>query len=323
METNDAVMKIFLKKFLLFFSFLLFSYVIFLCIFSIRLFNNKIPNISNLTNNFFLRGARSLDTTKNIDILFVGSSRCNHSFDPRVFDSSGVITANLSAYSLRPFNIYYMIKNRQKDISNKYVVLETSFDLFNEHNINEAAQVIISNEKFSKILFEMALRTKDYETINSTIALYFYRMFHPLKDEKTYQQANDPPGFTASPTDKNAGKEADAAGLREELVSHEAFEYMQKSIDLVKQNNSTVIFIQPPVVMEYRTKATNYHKLCYSIDSLAKLNNIPYINYNDSTNYMRIGLDVNKDFNDVNHLSGSGADKFSKVVLADMRRLGI
>ncbi len=311
-------MRAFLKRFALFFLFLSFSYLLILFIFSGRILTNKLPNAQDLGNEVFLKKLRILDTAKNIDIFFVGSSHCNNSFDPRVFSKEGYKAFNLSTYSLRPFNAYYLLKNYKDKISGKIVVLETSYNLMNEHNINEAALGIVSNTELNANLWEMILKTKDFVVINSAAALWIKRIIRPLKNEKL---KNSPYiGFNAAPSNKSLVNQIDSIDYYTPPVTHEAFEYLQKTIDLIREYHGIPVLIMAPVFNKYKNKSLNYSTVCHSIDSLAGENKLTFINYNDSLNYTRLNLDINSDFFDFNHLDENGAGKLSKVVLEDLQK---
>jgi hypothetical protein len=311
-------MRTFLKRFTLFFLFLSFSYIFILLLVSTRFLTNKLPNAQNLGNEIFLKKLRILDTAKNIDIFFVGSSHCNNSFDPRVFSKEGYKAFNLSTYSLRPFNAYYLLKNYKDKISGKIVVLETSYNLMNEHNINEAALNIVSNTELNANVWEMVLKTKDFVAINSTVALWVERIVHPLKNEKL--KISPYIGFNAARSNKSLANQIDSIDYYTPPVTHLSFEYLQKTIDIIKECHAIPVLIMTPVYKEYKNKSLNYSSVCYSIDSIANENKLTFINYDDSLNYSRLNLDINSDFFDFNHLAESGAGKLSKVVLEDLQK---
>lgn len=86
--------------------------------------------------------------------------------------------------------------------------------------------------------------------------------------------------------------------------------YLNKIIELAKENDVKLFFIVAPYIVEDKEILT-YNK----IGLIARDNDIEYMNMNEA--YDEIGLDFTKDFNDHSHLNYEGSCKFT-TFLADM-----
>jgi len=310
--------KFFLKRLSLFLVFACCCYILLLAVFSLNSFRNKVPNLIDMYAPNVREAFQEIHDSTNTDILFIGSSHAE--FVPIVFKKNGISAINLSINSLRPSITYYLLKNELKRSSAKIVVLESYFTLFNEdYLVQEAALRIMSNEDINLNLTRMALTTKNFKVINSEIGLIINRVLHPLMNEKTSVVLKDT-GKNESP-DPSSELASNKPHIRS--VSHSAFVYFQDCIDLIKEGKKLPLLIMAPVTRECIHHSWNYSAICYSIDSVAKKNGILFINYNDSANYIRIGLDDKKDFVDDNHLTRLGRLKFSRVVAEDIKQYHI
>lgn len=306
--------KHFLKRLSLFLAFALGIYALLLCVFSFNVFRNKIPNLLNIYVPSVTNAFRQMHTENNTDILFIGSSHAE--FIPEVLKKDSINAINLSISMLRPIVTYYLVKDEINRTSAKVVVLESYFTLFNEnYQVQEAALNVLSNEEPDANLAKIALITKDFRVINSSIGLMVYHIFHPLsklgltENKKTNVAKPDSNGSEPITFDKPSYC----------AVTHKAFEYFQQSIDLIKEANKTPMLIMAPVPIQLMKGCLNYKSICYSIDSIAKKNGMIFINYNDSANYVRLGLDQRRSFVDDNHLSEAAKIKFSEVVAQDLK----
>ncbi len=272
------------------------------------------------TDSNVIAQLNAIRTLKNTDVLFVGSSHCE--FQPEIFKHDHVNVISLSIVGLRPIIEYYLLQDIIKSSSAKVVVLETFFSLFNRENaMNESVLKVLSNDRMSGNVIRMTLATKDFRIINSGAGLFIKHLRCPI------------PGIIF-PTDStvdtshfiaNYHIDDSVKSIRPYIsnVSAEAFNYLQKCISLIKESGKTPMLVMAPVTPEMRDSCVNYSKICYSIDSCAKINHVIYINYNTPEDYPRIGLVKNADFKDQHHLSPAGQIKFSRIVLGDMKRLNL
>lgn len=91
-------------------------------------------------------------------------------------------------------------------------------------------------------------------------------------------------------------------------------QYYQKMVDLCREKNVQLIAIIPPVIGRAEEYSANWAGIKQFLDQ----NGIRYFNYNTYEEVKRIGLDVNEDFTDANHMNYLGAIKWSKVLAQDL-----
>jgi hypothetical protein len=319
-------MKKFSKSLLLFFVVFIIEYALFVLVFYNNYFKNKIPNIINQTGGFSLQMFRDFERTENIDILFVGSSHCYHSFDPRVFISENITTFNLATPAQRQINRYFLLQHYLKIKKVKVVALEVYWEMFNDLGLVEATMKIISNHDLNTGFIEMGLFSKSLPILNSMLTLSIHRLTHPLRKEKAIGEPYVKyikGAFKESPFNNNPTIEiAKEKPYKVEITASEIL-YFQKTLELLKSNNCKVVLIMTPTAPAYKNLSLNYTSIVNTIDSSAKIHNIPFLNYNDGDKYLKNGFNIQTDFIDMDHLSKTGAAKLSRAVLKDLRKIRI
>lgn len=174
----------YLKNIVLFSVFVIVSYPV-----SVILYMEAVPNYFH-NNVFYEKFAygfsntryKEVKATKNIDILFLGSSRAYRHYDTRIFKKEGFKTFNLGS-SAQTFLQTEVLVDRYFDRLNpKYVVLDVFPESFSSDGV-EASFGLISNDYNSWDTLKMALVTRNMKVINTWIyGLYREVFFDSLKD---------------------------------------------------------------------------------------------------------------------------------------------
>ena len=99
-----------------------------------------------------------------------------------------------------------------------------------------------------------------------------------------------------------------------EEIADKQSEYLQKIIDLAKEENIPLLLINTPYFPTEREE-----KIYNRVAEIAKENGVPYINYN--LFYDEMGLDFSSDFADGHHLNYKGTPKFTRLLAEDMKSL--
>ena len=69
-----------------------------------------VQNSVLLDKGIFQRTRSEIDTIKNVDIIFLGSSHAYRAFDPDIFQNHGFSSFNLGSSSQSPLNSYFLMK---------------------------------------------------------------------------------------------------------------------------------------------------------------------------------------------------------------------
>jgi hypothetical protein len=273
---------------------------------------------------FTLLKVREIKKYSNIDVLFLGSSNVYRGIDTRLFYRNGIKAFNLGTSSQSPYNSYYLLKEYFPVVKPKHVVLDLYWPLVAEDG-TESTVDVLSNHKLTWNMVEMAVRTHNMVTIRNLVSVSLFRLFTPLEKIEVKQQKADgrvytPGGFVAANYSDTAKKHEQFAHLdtKIKLPVDLQLEYLHKIIAFCRANNTKLLFILVPVSREFKNNLTNYKVYTNTIVDLAKKNNVPFVDYNESP---KLSLSSDADYVDKNHLSADGAVKFTKVLLDDFSAL--
>jgi len=105
-----------------------------------------------VTRNYTLPGGYGYTLTRfreaadcrDIDILFLGSSRCYYSFAPHVFDRLGLKTFNLGSPSQTPLNSLYLLNRYYDQLNPRLVVLEVNLHVLTKDGLEAFYDLMIN-----------------------------------------------------------------------------------------------------------------------------------------------------------------------------------
>ena len=289
-------------------------------------FRNWVPNLLNTAGGYGYTLLRLNEAEKaaDVDMLFIGSSQVNRGFDVRIFEKNGLEAFNLGTSAQTLFNSYYLLKEYLPTLKPEYVVLDLYWGVAKNNGIEPAID-ILSNSDLDKSTLQMVLDLENGTVYSSLFAAFITRLQTPLHEIRQ-QKFNDfryvSGGFTESLSTQNELDKEELAKIEYQKATIHDLQlvYLQKIITLCKSHNKKLIFVMTPVTKEYKRKVVNYSSYTSTIARIARENNIPYFDYNER---QELSLISSTDFSDMNHLSQSGAEKFDKLFISDLKSLGI
>ena len=117
---------------------------------------------------------------KGVDILFLGSSHCYRTFDPRPFAAAGISTFNLGSSNQTPIQTLALLETYLDSLQPKRVLFEVHPDIMGNSG-EEAACDLLSNMPINRPLRRMAWQVRSPRVINT--ALYAWmRSNNTLED---------------------------------------------------------------------------------------------------------------------------------------------
>jgi len=111
---------------------------------------------------------KEVDTVKNVDILFLGSSHSYRGFDTRIFNDAGYKTFNLGSSFQTPIQTKYLIETYLDNLNPDLVILETYPGAFCDSGV-ESSLDIISNSKINYDLIKLTINQNSLIVINTLI----------------------------------------------------------------------------------------------------------------------------------------------------------
>lgn len=260
-----------------------------------------------------------VDSVKNVDILFLGSSHTFRGFDPRIFEEAGISSFNMGSPSQTPLQTRLLLEEYLDRLNPELVVFEMYPATFQNDGV-ESTLDLIANSNCLQCSLEMAKNTSNIKTFNALIYDTFRETFGLNNDFResldkrsdTYIQG----GFVESSVTTNLAPITDQ--IRENWesnvweINEMQWREFQKIYDLLAKRKIVLELLQMPV-----TKAAfNLYSNNNYIDSLFNAQG-SYYNFNSVST-----LDDDHDFIDYHHLSQTGVEKTNTALIDRLVTLG-
>ncbi len=329
MQANSSTSN-FKRNFFIIIKLLIFISIVVLIL---NIIGNHFEDISN-KNQSSTYAKQALNTfyaeTKQVDLIFLGSSHSYCTFDPEYFD----MHTNLYSYQLgtplqHPDTSYYMMKEILNYQKPKILVFEIYWDMIDDKFELKQADMYLSalkndilKEEYIKNVFPLNEKVKYYfkPTRYQQDAFFYYnkKLTDFIQDNKVnidivkqnYVEYYKDRGFLY--TEKVISKEEFYETNQFRNLDGKTWnmdkaqkDYIIKLKNLCDENDIKVYFITAPIAnisMEY---IKNYNLIHDKVSNLAKELNVDYIDYNIINK--QENLLSNDDFCDDAHLNIKGA----------------
>lgn len=299
--------SIFLKKIL---TFLIIQWIV-IFIFGLLLWNNDRSEIWQEYNV----------NSKKMDVIFTGSSHSAFGLNPEILDSlTGYYSYNLSTAAQSPKTAFIVIDYIIRKSSPKYIILDNYFftifvdnqfqnQIIPVSQFESTKDIIMSVNKYfnftEKVYFSLPITWYKKQlgnsfknlikeafklSINTSEDIPINKGFFPYKNKVSYSDLKA----------GNLGLEY----LKVENIDNNQLNYLQKIIDLAKDNGVNIIFCSLPLPQITRNKVKNFDNFQLVYNDIAKRNNINFIDFND----IDLNLVDTIHFKDTDHLNMYGAN---------------
>lgn len=300
-----------MKKFVLnTVAFLLFSLVFYVVV--LFLWGNYIPLRFKPNLNYKIGSYGHLYTrlnevknTKNVDILFLGSSHAYRGFDTRMYSKIGLKTFNLGSSAQTPTQTNVLLQRYLENLNPKLIVYEVYPKTFTIDGV-ESSLDIIANDRNDKYSLAMAFKINNVKTY--TTLLYgamrdLFNMNTSFKEpiinaEDTYI----PGGFVQRRVDHFKPIPFEKTEISISPTQLETFSEIMASL---KAKNIDVVLVYAPIPpSNYKSFTNNEY-----FDNLMKKYG-EYYNFNEL-----IHLNDSMDFYDSHHLNQNGVEVFNEKLI--------
>ncbi|MDR3219553.1 MAG: hypothetical protein LBU22_11385 [Dysgonamonadaceae bacterium] len=247
---------------------------------------------------------------KEVDILFLGSSRSYRGFDTRIFNQYGFYSFNLGSSSQTPLQTKVLLNRYLDRLNPKLIIYEVSPEIFYVDGV-ESALDIISNDKNDRESIDMALtinHIKVYNTLCYAIErdlLHLNVDFHqPLQDENdTYIS-----GGYVERRQLDFSDNKDMADV--EFVSNEKqTDAFHEIIRLFKRQGIDYLLVYTPVTDDYYENFPDNENFDDKMKTFGT-----YYNFNKILN-----LDDSLHFYDWDHLNQAGVEIFNRNLIEKIK----
>lgn len=270
-----------------------------------------------MTRNYTLPGGygytltrfREVADCRNVDILFLGSSRCYYSFAPSVFERLGLKTFNLGSPSQTPLNTSYLLDQYYDQLNPRLVVLEVNLHVLAKDGL-EAFYDLMINTPISWENARMSLATRYPHAMTAMAVRALSSLVTPFSEFQLQDRPMDPYLGKGAVSAKNFNQETFNEQPSGVHIPDRQLEYLTSIIDLVRSKGAELILVVAPIPKEWRPIITNYSEVTAQIRELASTHGVRLYDFNTT-----IALDTRTDFKDFHHLNANGAKSFSYDIL--------
>lgn len=284
--------------------------------------------------------------SEQMDVVFIGSSNVYRHFDTEIWDESLALqTFNLGTSAQTPDAAYYIMKEVFKDKKPRYCIYGINSILFLKMDIYDNPQnhyIIFDYLKpsFDKCMYGYAV-FHDKSLLNACIPFtrnanadlmatgkevlgikgrsvyqnYGYQVYG-MSDTEEYRGK----GFVYSQRQTQEGEVGEPGGylFSDYDVNEKYIDYMKKLKKLCDSNGCELIFMVPPLPYASMKVQGDYQRILDFYENTAESLGVTLFNFDLSRpEYL---LMEDEDFYDYAHMSGKGAQKFSRTAAKLVKR---
>lgn len=306
-------MKSFLIKIVKFIPFVLIIYLFLLIIAGSLLpkaFRSNLPYNLGGSGYSYTR-FHEADTTKNIDLLILGSSHAYRGYDTRLFNSAGFKTFNLGSSAQTPIQTEYILNRYLDQLHPKYVIVDVYPNLFNSDGVESTAD-LISNMKIDNELIKLSLKETNIKIYNTLFYAYIRNLLDLNKGFKENRSTGDEyikGGYVQSFHEYHP--ERTLKSEFEYKIAPNQLKAFKNIINELEKRSIPFFMIQAPIPVGKYKLINNIDFIDSTFSSLGK-----YKNFNKLLSL------PDSCFIDESHLNQKGVDSFNKLVIQEIKNGG-
>lgn len=245
--------------------------------------------------------------TKDIDVLFLGSSHTFRGFDTRIFEKAGLTSFNLGSPAQTPLQTEYLLKQYLDKLKPKLVIFEVYPITFSIEGV-EASVHLIANEEVNSDIVEVAVEQNSLIVYNTLLLSCLEQILGlEIKDNIVRKHERYIPGGYL---ERNL-KYFDRTPRPKQALSYdeEQFQWFEKNLQLLKARNIEYILVQAPYPKVTYNAFTNLEAFDLRMKAYGE-----YYNFNEA-----MDLDDSLNYMDDSHLNQNGVNAFNKQLIDTLK----
>jgi len=278
-------------------------------------------NLSKIQNSYMFKKNFLDKNAPTLQVLTLGSSHALVGINPIFFSMNGFNVADTSQ------SLYYdyQILNKYADsLENlKVVIIPVSYFSL---KYNFSSSVESWRENFYKKVWGLDSENKSSINVRNFSYMALYGQIRSLFYALKFFDVNLASNISKTGWYRLDGKETAPDSGKERVKYHESImeessfteniNYLKKMIELAKSKGVTVVLITTPVAPDYfdNVNSKEYNLMQNTIKKITEEYNVKYFNYFLDKNF------TPDDFFNSDHLNVEGAEKFSKILNADINK---
>lgn len=301
-------MKKFIQNIIWFTLFSTSTYVILLIVSGNMVPDKFLPNLKykiGSPGHLYTRLAE-VKLSKDVDILFLGSSHAYRGFDTRIFKESGFNSFNLGSGAQTPIQTLVLLKRYYKKLNPKLVVFEVYPEIFGLDGV-EASLDLISNDANDKYSWEMAFNLNHTITYNSLIYATIKNAFDSkvtfveprIKNNDKYVSG----GYVEK--DMNYKQSLEVQATKKIYLKKEQIELFEECLNFLKSEETNIILVYAPISKTLYSSYENSDMFDSTMERYSE-----YINFNKI-----LSLNDSIHFYDLDHMNQKGVEIFNKKLI--------
>jgi hypothetical protein len=254
---------------------------------------------------FLYSRLHEIDTVKNVDILFLGSSHTYRGFDTRIFRRYGMRTLNLGSSAQSVLQTEVLLRRYLDRIRPAMIVWEISPASLISDGV-ESSLDIVSNDTNDLWSFAMAARQNHITVYNTLVYSVYLDVFRQnaaftegrrkvddmyidggfvQKDPQTYRIINRAPA--------------------EVSINPKQFTSFERCLSLIRESGSRLVMVQAPIARSLYDSYLRHEDFDVQIGAYG-----PYYNFNEI-----LALHDSTDFYDSDHMNQAGVEQFNTALI--------
>lgn len=288
---------------------MLFGLPLLLLAFLLEYLLRQIPNDYSYKNNYLSENSEKLET------LVLGTSSSMYGINP-VYLAGEAFNASHRAQSL-PYDYFIYNKFKDKLVNLKWIILPVSYlNLFHALEGEKEDQLVKNYSIYYKCRYHYSLHYNS-EILGLSLPLLLKRVYKYFQNKEDLITVSEL-GF-ALPDNKNKQRDMFRTGVgAAKRHTKKTFDYLKVNVEAINtllvesgKKNVKVLLYTPPA---WETYSKNFDKkqLKTMKDTIENIvSHYPHVKYHSFMDDSRF---KKSDFYDANHLNGTGAKKFTKII---------
>lgn len=257
---------------------------------------------------------KDVDTTKNVDILFLGSSRSYRHYDTRIYNNLGYSAFNLASSAQTFIQMEYFIEKYFEQLNPEIVVVDIYPLMFSGDGV-ESSLDVISNDNFDADVFSLATQELNIKLLNTLIYSLYREKFHNSNelevDQTEFAGRNQyiAGGFVERELEITELQDATASTI---TINERQLEAFNNIMAILKNSNARIHLVCSPMHQSQYQSYSNFHIL----DSLASQHKLVVEKFIDLP-----ALNEEHHFYDPYHLNQDGVEIFNEVFIKNSLKI--
>lgn len=247
---------------------------------------------------------KDVANTRNVNILFVGSSHSYRGYDPRIFSEKNLKAFNIGSSAQTPLQTEFLIDKYLENLNPQTVIFDVYPAVFGLDGI-ESGIDIINNGTIDMQIFLMAVKINNIRVYNTLIYAFFRQLFKLDKNFKE-ERTKDGDTYVSGGYVQTYKKYKSTLAIKPKLytISSSQLKAFTRILEKLKKRNINFILVQAPMTV----KKYNLFKNNSEMDSLL-------MRYGKYYNFNKILSLPDSMFYDDDHLNQIGVNIFNRKLM--------